>query len=155
VRTASSAVREQRIAWKQKDGKELCEVYLKLRRFGQRYPADPAIKSSLQALERRVEEVRKELHGSSGWGKKIVLTLGLTFLSACTVRYWIDKLEPLIEDYAIQQQANAQPDIPSQYSLQRPLPFEEKSDRGEARSGRGAPAAGEASGIEGTLGGAQ
>jgi hypothetical protein len=47
----------------------------------------------LQAGMRRVENTIKGPHYSLG--KRILIGLSIAFLSACTIRYWLDKIETL------------------------------------------------------------
>jgi hypothetical protein len=53
------------------------------------------------AYERRTIDAKVEhcCCKPTSFGKKMLITGGLAFLSACTVRYWLDKIEPVIEWY--------------------------------------------------------
>lgn len=56
---------------------------------------------AIGGLESEVRRMRTELHHTHYMSplKKVVLGLGLAFLSASAARFWINKLEPVVETY--------------------------------------------------------
>jgi hypothetical protein len=84
--------------------RELREIAQGIRALQQHMP-DPMLTSTLQSLEARVSALHHDIvkEKAMSLGKKILLGLGLAFLSASTIRYWLDKVEPIIEGYRYEQ----------------------------------------------------
>ena len=63
--------------------------------------ADRRLAGDILTLEQRMETAQSALSVSKRitTAKKVLLMLGLAFLSASAVRYWMDKLEPVVADY--------------------------------------------------------
>jgi hypothetical protein len=95
----------QQKSWTQTDKATLEELYITVRKL-----RDRGVDSTITDIETGVYHIRsitRHTHYISPM-KKILIGITFAFLSASTVRYWMGKVEPMIENYIQQRQSSVE-----------------------------------------------